>query len=147
MRDYEAILEQAERMIHKYNQKENVKQDYGVDVSLTQTEIHIIAAIGEEPGIGVKKLAHKKGVTDGAVSQMIRKLVSKRLVTKQISKESEAKIELSLTDKGIQCYKVHQKYHVEKNKKWCDLLDGLDDHTYKELVKLFQQIEEQLTST
>lgn len=144
MRDYEMILEQVERMIHKYNQKENIKQNYGVDVPLTQTEIHIIAAIGLEPGIGVKKLAQQKGVTDGAISQMIRKLVSKGLVTKKISQESEAKIELTLTDKGQICFIEHHKYHMKKNKKWCDMLDELDDKSYKELVKLFQRVDEQL---
>jgi DNA-binding MarR family transcriptional regulator len=146
MRDYEMISEQVERIIHRYNQKENVTQNYGMDLSLTQTEVHIIAAIGAEPEIGVKKLAHKKGVTDGAISQMIRKLVSKGLVTKKISRESEAKIELTLTDKGQLCFEAHHKHHVEKNKKWRDMLDGLDDRTYNEIVKLFRQIEEQLDS-
>lgn len=145
MRDYEMILEQVERMIHKYNQKEHIKQQYGADVLLTQTEIHLIRAIGVEPGIGVKKLAQKQGVTDGAISQMIRKLVSKGLVIKRTSQESEAKIELTLTDSGKLCFEEHHKYHGEKNKKWCDMLDRLDDHSYKDLIMLFQQIEEQLT--
>nr|WP_314459764.1 MarR family transcriptional regulator [uncultured Clostridium sp.] len=144
MRDYEMILEQAERLIHKYNQKEDIKQNYGVDVSLTRTEIHMIASIGEEPGIGVKKLAQKKGVTDGAVSQMIRRLVSKELVAKKVSEESEAKIELTLTDKGQICFAEHHKYHVEKNKMWHDLLDKLDDRGYEEVVKLLEEIEERL---
>lgn len=144
MRDYELLLEQIERIIHKYNQRENVRHNYGVDELLTQTEIHLIAAIGAEPGIGVKKLARKKGVTDGAVSQMIHKLVSKGLVRKMTSPESEAKIELTLTDKGQICFEEHQKYHVEKNAKWCNMFDGIDNKSYKELIRLLQQIEKEL---
>lgn len=146
MRDYEMILEQVERLIHKYNQKEDIKQNYGVDVSLTRTEIHMIDSIGEEPGIGVKKLAQKKGVTDGAISQMVRRLVSKGLVIKKISEESEAKIELTLTDKGQICYEEHHKYHVEKNKKWHDLLDKMDDREYEDVVKLLEEIEVRIDS-
>lgn len=144
MRDYEELLEQIERMIHKYNQKENRKLMYGADTLLTQTEVHILASIGEEPGIGVKKLAQLKGVTDGAISQMIRKLVEKALVTKRVSQESEAKIELTLTQKGQVCFAEHQKYHLERNKKWCNLLDELSDGSYKDMVRLFQNMEEEL---
>ena len=144
MRNYEIMFEQVERVIHKYNQKENVKHNYGGDVFLTQTEIHLIRSIGTEPGIGVKRLAQNHGVTDGAISQMVRKLVGKGLVTKKISQISEAKIELTLTDNGQTCFEEHHRYHVEKNQKWYDILNRLDDSSYKDLVRLVEQIEEQL---
>ena len=89
MRDYDFLLDQVERVIHKYNQRENQKHNYGVDVPLTQTEIHLIAVIGEQPRIGVKALAEIKGVTAGAASQMIKKMVQKGLVCKRISAESD----------------------------------------------------------
>ena len=144
MRDYELLFEQVERVIHKYNQKETKKRDYGVDVSLTQTEIHLIAAIGERPGIGVKALAEMKGVTTGATSQMIKKMVQKGLVRKQISAESEAKIELTLTEKGQICFENHQKYHKEANKKWYQLFDRLDDDGYETLTQILNHMEEML---
>lgn len=144
MREYEDLFEQVERMIHKYNQRENIRYKYGVEDLLTQTEIHLIAAIGAEPGIGVKKLAQKKGVTDGAVSQMIHKLVNKGLVAKRISSVSEAKIELTLTERGLICFTEHQKYHADKNIKWCNLFNRLDDKSYNEFIRLFQEIEKEL---
>lgn len=144
MRDYEFLLEQVERVIHKYNQRENKKQDYGVDVPLTQTEIHLIAVIGKQPGIGVKALAEIKGVTAGAASQMIKKLVQKGLVCKRISAESEAKIELTLTDKGHICFMEHQKIHDEANKKWYQLFDKLDDDSYGALTQILMQMEDML---
>ena len=142
MRDYEPLLAQVERVIHKYNQRENQKQDYGVDIPLTQTEIHLIAVIGEQPGIGVKALAEIKGVTAGAASQMIKKMVQKGLVCKQISTESEAKIELTLTEKGQICFAEHQKFHEEANRKWYQLLDKLDDNSYGTLTQILTQMEE-----
>ena len=86
MRDYDRLLDQIEQFINKYNQIESSSRDYGAGVLLSRTEIHLIAAIGDNPGIGVNKLAVLKGVSDGAVSQMIRKLVQKNLVNKAISK-------------------------------------------------------------
>lgn len=144
MRDYKLLLEQVERVIHKYNQRENKKQDYGIDVPLTQTEMHLIAVIGEQPGIGVKALAETKGVTAGAASQMIKKMVQKGLICKKISAESEAKIELTLTDKGQICFAQHQKFHEEANQKWYQLLDQLDDVSYGTLTQILAQMEEML---
>ena len=144
MRDYKTFLNQLERVIHEYNQRENCTQNYGVDVPLTQTEMHMIAVIGEQPGIGVKALAQMKGVTPGAASQMIKKLVQKGLVTKQISPESEAKIELTLTEMGQFCFLEHQKVHEEANQKWYQLLDQVDDQTYNAITQLVKQAEKLL---
>lgn len=141
MRDYKSFLDQVERVIHEYNQRENRKQSYGVDVPLTQTEIHMIAVIGEQPGIGMKALAQQKGVTPGAASQMIKKMVQKGLVCKKISAESEAKIELTLTEKGKICFSEHQKIHEEASEKWYQLLDGVDDSTYETITQIVNQME------
>ena len=81
--------------------------------------------IGEHPEIGIKALAQEKGVTAGTASQMIKKLIQKGLVRKQISAESEAKIELFLTEEGLICFEVHRKVHEEANQKWCKLFDEL----------------------
>lgn len=144
MRDYEKFLEQIERVIHQYNQRENKKKSYGTDDLLTQTEIHIVAVIGEQPGIGVKALAKKKGVTAGAASQMIKKMVKKELIYKQISAESEAKIELFLTEKGRICFTEHQKIHEEANKKWYSLFDKLDDNAYGLVTQMVNRMEAEL---
>ncbi|MEE1250472.1 MAG: MarR family transcriptional regulator [Lachnospiraceae bacterium] len=145
MRDYEFLLDQMERIIHKYNQNESNKRDYGIDIPLTQTEIHLIAVIGRQPGIGVKGLAEEKGVTVGAASQMVRKLVQKGLVQKRISEESEARVELTLTDKGQICFEEHRKFHIAANKKWYQLLDQLDDSSYEVLTQIAAKMEEMLS--
>lgn len=145
MRNYSVLLEQVERIIHKYSQKESSKRDYGVDIPLTQTEIHLIAVIGEQPGIGVKGLAKEKGVTDGAASQMVRKLVQKELIQKRVSAESEAKVELTLTEKGKICFEEHRQYHAKENEKWYQILDKLDDEGYETLAQLVAQVEEMLS--
>lgn len=145
MRDYDFLLDQMERIIHKYSQKESNKRDYGIDMPLTQVEIHLIAVIGQQPGIGVKGLAKEKGVTDGAASQMVRKLVQKGLVQKRVSAESEARVELTLTDKGRICFEEHRKFHAAANDKWYQLLDKLDDDSYEVLTQIAAQMEELLS--
>ena len=142
MRDYKSFFEQVERVIHKYNQGENKKRDYQIGIALTQTEVHIVAVIGEQPGIGIKALAQAKGVTAGAASQMVKKLIQKGLVRKQVSAESEAKIELFLTEDGWTCFEEHRKIHEEANQKWCKLFDELDDKSYELVTQIVTRMEE-----
>lgn len=144
MRDYDVVLEQLERIIHKYSQKESVKKSYGNDVELTQTEIHLISVIGSKPGISMKDLAAAKGVTPGATSQMIKKMIGKGLVEKRISKESEAKIELFLTKTGNECFSSHQSHHKKANQKWYDMFDKLDDNTYMAVKNLIAEAEDKI---
>ena len=136
---------QVERVIHEYHQRENIPRSYGEDILLTQTEIHMLTVIGEQPGIGTKALAKAKGVTAGAASQMIKKLVQKGLIMKRISADSDAKIELYLTEKGLGCFEEQQRIHREANQKWYRLLDELDDKTYQSMERIINKMEEVLS--
>lgn len=53
MNDYSQMTVLMERIIHKYNQWENRKRTYGTKMLLTRSEIHTIAAVGDNPGINI----------------------------------------------------------------------------------------------
>lgn len=143
-RDYENIYQNIERIIHKYNQVENRKRCYGLEAPLSCTEIHMIDEIGKFPGIGVKEIASHKGVTEGAVSQLIKKLIEKKLIRKEISKESEAKVNLTLTENGMVCFEEHKKYHEQENKRWNELFDELTDQEYKKIEHILTAAEKMM---
>lgn len=138
-RDYEKFLQDLERMVHQYNQMEKKKRTYGLSIPLSCTEIHILDEIGNQEGIGVKAIAQSKGVTEGAVSQLIKKLIEKDLVKKESSKESDAKVCLFLTENGKICYEAHKDYHKQANLKWYALLDELTESEYKHLQILLEK--------
>lgn len=73
-------------MISKYNRMDNKQRSYGTDALLSRAEIHTIAAVGDKPGINITALADILGITKGAASQMIYKLVEKGTVEKSISR-------------------------------------------------------------
>ena len=87
--------------------------DYGTGVPLYRTEIHTIRAIGENPGINVTRLADHMGVTKGAVSQTVTKLVKKRLIRKTYSADNVKEILLELTDLGWTGFRTHEQFHME----------------------------------
>ena len=69
-----------ERVLHKYMRLEEMPFTYGDGIRLTQREIHVIDTIGTNPDINMTQLAEMHGITKGAVSQMIYRLLDKGYV-------------------------------------------------------------------
>ncbi|MCR3757621.1 MarR family winged helix-turn-helix transcriptional regulator [Clostridium felsineum] len=139
MKDNEALIQQIERIIHKYTQMEKRRRFYGTNISLTYAEIHTIDTIGSNDGINITQLALLKGITKGAVSQMIYKLIDKGLVIKEASPKSDVEVVLKLTESGKKAYNAHLEFHRKKNEVMCDRL--LNDMTEESYIKLKRGME------
>lgn len=144
MRDCKECSELMERIIHKYNQSESRKQNYGAGEELTRKEIHTISAIGENPTINITELANLRGVTKGAVSQMVYKLVDKGYLIKRISPDSDAEVRLELTDKGRKAYDGHNEFHRKTQQDFFVKLNNMPEGTYKEMLEILKSFEDML---
>ncbi|MGO0905226.1 MarR family winged helix-turn-helix transcriptional regulator [Clostridioides difficile] len=144
MRDYSKLITLMERIIHKYNQWEDKKRTYGTELLLSKSEIHTIAAVGDNPGINITSLADVLGITKGAASQMIYKLVAKGTVVKRVSPDSDTEVVLSLTDGGMKNYKAHQEYHKQTNDESLKLLDDMPEPFYEYMLSYFSTFEESI---
>lgn len=142
MRDYSDVFIMVDRIVHKYSQREKEKQSYGSDLVLTQTELRILYSISKNPGTGVSWLAKRKGVTNGAMSQMVTRLVQKQLVRKEVSVQSGAMVHLSLTELGKNCVAEYLATRDEGGRKWCELLETLDTENYNELKEILTKIDQ-----
>ena len=111
MTDPKEMAWQMERIIHKYSQYEKRPQVYCKDIMLTQPEIHTVAIVGDHEGINVTQLAAMRGITKGAASQMVYKLVDKGLVEKRVSPNSDSELNLYLTKLGKKARAEHRKKH------------------------------------
>jgi DNA-binding MarR family transcriptional regulator len=80
--DYEKLMETWVRIVSKMNDAECKRRDYGTGDLLSPAEIHLLQAIGRNPGKKITDLATYTGVTKGAVSQMANKLAARNLVVK-----------------------------------------------------------------
>ncbi len=113
------------RVLQKYVINQRTPRDYGSGEPLYPAEIHMVMHIGDRPGQGVTDLAKIAGVTKGAVSQMLQRLDDKGLIHRETSPESDLKVSLSLTKKGLVAYHTHQYRHEEEDKELLDYLDNL----------------------
>ena len=110
---YEEILHKLEKVIVMTESMHTPSLSFGTGVLMHAKEIHTVQAIGRHSGINVTKLAEKAGVTKGAVSQTINKLVKKGLVRKTHLPGNDKEVVLELTDTGEIGFKNHEKFHMD----------------------------------
>ena len=110
---YEAILQKLEKAIVIMESMHTPSLSFGTGVLMHTKEIHTIQAIGRHSGINVTRLAEQMGVTKGAVSQTISKLVRKDLVRKTRSPGNDKEVVLELTDLGWVGFRNHERFHMD----------------------------------
>jgi len=144
MKDYQNLSQLMERIIHKYNQVEKIKRYYGSDILLSRAEIHTIVAVGDYQDINITSLAKLLGVTKGAASQMIYKLVDKGFVNKQVSPNSDTEVCLTLTEKGKIAYDKHREYHETANDTLNEMLREMPKEIEIQIEYLLEEFDKSL---
>jgi len=131
-----------ERIVHEYIQIEKRPWDYGNGLLLTRPEIHTIMLLNQTPGMSVTAVAQKRGISKGAASQMLYKMVAKGLVEKQVSPDSDAQVSLYLTPLGDEASRLHDAYHKNNSEPLFQYFLSLPEDTLKALIgtlELFDQ--------
>ena len=100
------------KILHLYSVIERKPKDYGTGDMLYLAEIHIITMVGKNRKINMTQLAEIMGVTKGAISQTIRKLVTKNFILKS-NTTNRKEINLKLSGKGKSVYKGHETFQKE----------------------------------
>jgi len=75
------------------------------------SELHIIAAIGDLKNPNVTAIATHMGMTKGGISKNIKKLIEAGLVNTYQAENNNRKIFYNLTDKGKKIYDKHEIAH------------------------------------
>lgn len=110
--DFSKLMGIWTRIINKINESESKNRDYGTGDHLSPSEIHLLQAIGTNPEKKVTDLAEHMGVTKGAISQMVKILVTKGLVIKYRTGGNEKEVLLKLTAPGIKAKNGHDRHHA-----------------------------------
>lgn len=143
MRTYEDItplMKSLGHALYKYTVIDRKDFDFGVGVNLFPAEIHMLEAINCRNGVGVTELAEEFGVTKGAISQLINKLVKKKLVVKEPASDHKSRVVIRTTPKGKTACQNHREFHREHNKMFTHYLEQLDDKSFNTVVELTNQL-------
>ena len=106
-------MDLLDQVVGKLGSRHAAPYDFDTGTQLYRAEIHTIQAVGENPGINVTALAEHMGVTKGAASQTISKVVKKGLVRKKGAVDNERETLLELTDLGLTAYRAHERFHMD----------------------------------
>ncbi|HLN20299.1 MAG TPA: MarR family transcriptional regulator [Bacteroidales bacterium] len=137
--DLQQLIDQFLKILHLYAVINRKPKDYGTGDLLYLTEVHTIKMIGENDEINMTGLAGIMGVTKGAISQTIRKLVSKNLIIKE-NGSNRKEFNLRLSEKGIIVLRGQETLQQELFAFAETLYSKANDHD-KELVRrLFEAI-------
>ncbi len=102
--------------------------NYSTDEDIYRSEIHIMKLIGDYGDLHVSELARKFGVTKGAISQTLKKLERKGLVTKHLDETNNTRLLAELTEKGKKAYLNHEQSHSESDEDMIRFLCELNDN-------------------
>lgn len=110
--DLQTLIDLFLKILHLYSIIGRKPKDYGTGDLLYFTEIHTITMVGKNKEINMTQLAEMMGVTKGAISQTIRKLVNKNLIFKS-NINNRKEVNLKLSEKGILVFKSQESFQKE----------------------------------
>jgi len=101
------------RILHLYSVIDKKPKDFGTGDLLYVSEIHAVHYIATHPEINMTQLAEMSGVTKGAISQTVKRLVRKRYVARYKSRNKK-EVNLRLSDKGFIINQKYEQFEKEK---------------------------------
>lgn len=110
--ELQTLIDLFLKILHLYSVIGKKPKDYGTGDLLYIAEIHTITVVGKNKEINMTQLADMMGVTKGAISQTIRKLVNKNIIIKS-NDVNKKEINLKLSDKGLMVYKGQESFQKE----------------------------------
>ena len=130
------------RIINKFKALEKIPIDHGTGDVLYASEINTLEIIGKYSGINITQLARKRGVTKGAVSQIVAKLVKKQLVTKNQTPDNDKVLSLELTNTGEVAFENHEKFHAKYDSPMIEKLNAMSVEQLILITDTFELLED-----
>ncbi len=100
------------KILHLYSVITRKPKDYGTGDLLYFVEVHTLSMVGNNTEINMTQLAELMGVTRGAISQTVRKLVSKNLIVKT-NTTNKKEVNLKLSEKGMVVMKGQESFQLD----------------------------------
>ena len=139
--EYTDISDAFFRITMKFQAIEKIPRDFGVKEPLFPSEIHMVQAIGETPGINVTELALRLGITKGAIPKRIKKLEQKNLVRRYQDDDNRKEVNFVLTDEGATAFSAHKKYHAKIDREIYGLMSSMGHEKLDIVRRLFTELD------
>jgi len=102
---------------------------------LTVSEVHAMEILGQYGEINMKNLAQKLGVTTGTTTVTVDRLERKEYAKRHMTSEDRRVYLISLTEKGVEAFKEHHKFHLELSSQILSTLTEEEAHKFLSILQ------------
>lgn len=139
--------------LHKFNNRfnsfvlafERLKKDQhrnSIDKSITINEVHLIDLIGRNQPVNLVKLSGLLEVSRSAVTQSVRRLIKKDLVSFEFAQDNEKNKYLILSKKGVEVFNIHKEQQEHIEKAIFSILRNYSEEDLQMVMKLLDDVEQ-----
>ena len=143
---YPELMDSLVRVINASAMVESVPVEID-DLLLYASEVHLIDTIARFPDENLSQIAHRLGVTKGAVSQISKKLEAKGCVAREKEEGNLKNICLRLTGKGRNAFEWHRTLHERTNLEMKRIISEMNPSDIRNLLSVLSTLEETITGS
>jgi DNA-binding MarR family transcriptional regulator len=118
------LIEKLYKMLNIVNDEMKTARDYGVGFEMYHSEMHLLEAIYNHEGANASELSKILGFTNGAISQVTKKLLDKALIENYQIPNNKKEVYFRLTDLGLKAFRGHRKHHAKINAPFFDFMSN-----------------------
>jgi DNA-binding MarR family transcriptional regulator len=123
-------------VVSKLSNIEKLPRDFGTGDKLFTSEIHVIDAIGRNPGINMTKLSAILGISKPAATKLVSKVIRRKLIERYNKEGNLKEVLLKLTASGGVVFRGHQEFHSRLNADIVNRLEQLSTQESATFLKL-----------
>ena len=139
--------------LHKFNNRFNsfvlafeqlkkAQHRNSIDKSITINEVHLIDLIGRNQPVNLVKLSGLLEVSRSAVTQSVRRLIKKNLVSYEFAQDNEKNKYLILSKKGVEVFNIHKEQQEHIEKAIFSILRNYSEEDLQMVMKLLDDVEQ-----
>ena len=111
------------------------------DKSITINEVHLIDLIGRNQPVNLVKLSELLEVSRSAITQSVRRLTKKDLVSFEFAPDNEKNKYLILSKKGVDVFNIHKEQQEHIETAIFSVLKNYSDEDLQMVMKLMDDVE------
>jgi DNA-binding MarR family transcriptional regulator len=131
------FIEKLTHIVSIVNREMKTAWDYGLGFPLYHSEVHLLEAIKFCKGVNAGEIARYLGITNGAVSQVAKKLINKALIETYQTEDNRKEVFFRLTPLGNKACAGHQRHHKKINASLIKFVEQLDEKDYRAILDFF----------
>ena len=139
---YCSVTERLFHVIRTLEEEQRKPVEYGDGMVLGHAEMQLLETIFRYPDENVSALSLRMGITKGAVTQVVTKLMDKQLLSRVQRDGNRQKAYFKPTPHGRDIIERHHRHHRKANRQLCEFITTLEDQEARSVFRFLECLTE-----